>query len=178
MKLDKTNCRLRFLRNCLQLLLLVVTVPGALPSGQAASESATVSAKIVVAITLTNRNGMVFGDISAGNTAGTVVLDPSGTRETTGGANVNSTVASVPAVFDVEGLSNAIYSITLPDAVTLSGPGGDNMVVDSFASFPQGTGLTDIGGQQSLFVGATLHVDGNQAFGSYTGTMSVTIEYN
>ena len=89
------------------------------------------------------------------------MLDPSGTRETTGGVNVNSTVASVPAVFDVEGLSNAIYSITLPDAVTLSGPGGDNMVVDSFASFPQGTGLTDIGGQQSLFVGATLHVDGN-----------------
>lgn len=178
MKLDMTYYRLRFLRNFFQLLLLVVIVPGALPSGQAASESAAVSANIVVAITLANRNGMVFGDIAAGDTAGTVVLDPGGSRQTTGGAKINSTVASVPAVFDVEGLSNANYSITLPDAVTLSGPGGDSMVVDSFTSFPQGTGLTGISGQQSLFVGATLNVDGNQTFGSYTGTMSVTIEYN
>ena len=174
MNLDFLFKRLRDLRCCYQLLILMVL---SMPI-QAASETASVAANIVVTITLTNRSGMAFGDISSGNTPGTVVLSPSGSRQTTGGANINATVASGAAVFDVEGLSNSTYSITLPETVILNESGGDNMVVDNFASIPQATGLTNAGGQQSLFIGATLNVGGNQTFGSYTGTMSVTIEYN
>ncbi len=157
------------------LLVLIVSTPFPM---HAASETATIGASIVLAITLTNRSGLVFGDVSASNAPGTVVLSPSGSREATGGVNINSSVASGAAVFDVEGLSNSTYSITLPETVILNESGGDNMIVDNFASLPVATGLTDAGGQQSLFIGATLNVGGNQTFGSYTGIMSVTIGYN
>jgi hypothetical protein len=52
------------------------------------------------------------------------------------------------------------------------------MVVDNFTSQPVSTGLTDPGGQQSLFVGGTLNVNSNQAIGSYSGIMNVTVVYN
>ncbi len=166
----------RYLCRCCRLLLvIVVSIPVPV---LAASDTASIAASIVVTITLTNRSDMAFGDISSSNTPGTVVLSPGGSRETSGGANINSTVASGAAVFDVGGLSNSTYSITLPETVVLNEAGGDNMVVDNFASIPNATGLTNAGGQQSLFIGATLNVGGNQAFGSYTGTMSVTIGYN
>ena len=60
----------------------------------------------------------------------------------------------------------------------MTAPAGHTMVVDDFTSFPAETGLTDSGGQQLLFVGGRLNVDVNQVFGSYSGLMSVTVEYN
>lgn len=160
-----------------QALLFVCAFTLQLPM-HAATDVATIAANIVSTISLTNQSGLVFGDISSSAAAGTVVLSPSGARITTGGATVNSTVASGPAAFDVLALPNAVYAITLPASVILTEPGGNNMVVDSFSSSPTATGLTDAGGQQSLFVGATLNVSSNQSFGSYAGAMSVTVDYN
>jgi hypothetical protein len=165
-------------RRCSQLVLLMLVMGIPLPM-HAASDTATITANIVTAISLTNRSGLVFGDISSSNVAGTVVLSPAGSRISTGGADIDSTVASGPAaVFDVVGLPNAVYAITLPLPVVLIGPGGNNMVVDNFTSLPTTTGLTDAGGQQNLFIGATLNVGRNQSFGSYTGIMFVIVAYN
>ena len=52
------------------------------------------------------------------------------------------------------------------------------MLVDKFTGLPATNGLTDAGGQQILYVGATLNVGSNQGFGSYAGIMFVTVEYN
>ena len=145
---------------------------------RAASDTAVVVAEVVETISLVNQTGMVFGDIAVTNSPGTVVLSPAGTRLVTGGAFVNSTVASGPAVFDVSGLPNAVYAITLPTSIVLTGASGNSMVVDEFTSLPANTGLTDPGGEQNLFVGATLNVDSNQAIGSYSGLMTVTVVYN
>jgi hypothetical protein len=161
--------------NRLSTLALIAFAP--LPI-HAASDTATVAAEIVDNITLTNRNGLVFGDVTTTNVAGTVVLSPGGSRQTTGGASINSAASSGPAVFDIEALPNSTFTITLPVVVVLSESTGNNMVVDNFTSFPVTTGLTDPGGQQSLYIGGTLNVEGNQLFGSYSGTMSVTIGYN
>ena len=157
------------------LLLLGMLVP--LPM-QAATETATVSATIISTLSLTNQTGLVFGDISSSNTPGTVVLSPTGTRVSTGGASINSTVAGGPAVFDVQGDPNAVYVITLPVSVVLTAAAGNTMVVDNFTSLPANTGLTDAGGEQLLFVGGTLNVGTNQLFGSYSGLMAVTVDYN
>ena len=107
-----------------------------------------------------------------------MILSPDGSRITTGGTFVNSTVSGGAAVFDVNGLPNAVYAITLPNSVVLTGASGNSMVVDNFTSLPANTGLTDTGGEQNLFVGATLNVPSNQAVGSYSGQMSVTVVYN
>ncbi|MEM7561754.1 MAG: DUF4402 domain-containing protein [Pseudomonadota bacterium] len=166
---------LKTLRHQLLIALALLIVPVQM---QAASDDATVSADIITVITLTNRSGMVFGDISTSNTPGTIVLNPDGSRQATGGVSFSSTAGSSPAAFDVAGEPNTTYSITLPITVILSESNGGNMVVNNFTSQPDGTGLTDTGGQQSLFVGATLNVGSNQLIGSYSGIMSVTIGYN
>jgi len=177
MDVEMSHSFTRFWYRCCPLLLPALFTSIAFPV-HAASETASVTADVIIVITLTNRSGLVFGDISTSNSPGTVVLTPDGSRNSTGGASFNSTVASGPAVFDVAGEPNSTYSISLPATVVLSEFGGSNMVVDNFASLPVVTGLTDSGGQQSLFVGATLNVDSNQLVGRYSGTMSVTIGYN
>ena len=144
----------------------------------AATETATVSANIISTIALTNQSDMVFGDIASSNAPGTVVLSPSGALNSSGGATINSTVSGGPAVFDVRGDPNAVYVITLPASVVMTAPAGSTMVVDRFTSMPGNEGLTDSGGQQVLFIGGTLNVGSNQVFGSYIGTMSVTVEFN
>jgi len=145
---------------------------------QAATETATVTADIISTISLVNQSDLVFGEISSSIASGTVELSPDGSRLSTGGASINSTAVSRPAVFDVRGDPNAVYTITLPAAVVMTAASGNTLVVDRFTSLPSGTGLTDAGGRQLLFVGATLNVGSNQVFGAYSGIMSVTIDYN
>ena len=145
---------------------------------RAASDNADIVAEVVSTLSIFNRSGMVFGDIAASNSPGTVVLDATGSRLVTGGTFVNSTVSSGPAMFDVSGIPNAVYAITLPVSVVLTGASGNSMVVDKFTSQPADTGLTDPGGQQNLYVGGTLNVGSNQAVGSYSGLMTVTVVYN
>lgn len=159
------------------LVLALFALPGPV-TVRAASDNADVTATVIAALSLVNQTALTFGDVAAGNSPGTVILKPDGTRLTTGGSFINSTVAAGPAVFSVSGLPNAVYAITLPNFVVLSGASGNSMVVDGFSSQPFGNGLTDPGGEQNLFVGATLNINANQAVGSYSGKMIVTVIHN
>jgi hypothetical protein len=52
------------------------------------------------------------------------------------------------------------------------------MSVDTFISTPSATGTLSGGGAQTINVGGTLTVGSAQVVGSYTGTFSVSVEYN
>ena len=145
---------------------------------EAVTNTATVDANVVSTISLTTSNGLAFGDISAGAVAGSVILTPGSSRTSTGGTSINTAVAGSAASFDVQGDANASYSISLPVSVVLSDVSSHTMVVDNFTSSPSPSGVLDSSGLQTLFVGATLNVGSNQAFGTYTGQMSVTVDYN
>ncbi|MDH5611773.1 MAG: DUF4402 domain-containing protein [Gammaproteobacteria bacterium] len=145
---------------------------------QAVTAVATVNVNIISTMTISTLNGLIFGDISSGPTAGTIVMTPGGARSATGGANINTSVAGSPASFDVQGDASATYSISLPVSVVLSDTASHTMTVDNFTSSPTPSGVLDGNGQQTLFVGATLNVGSNQAFGAYSGLMSVTVDYN
>lgn len=147
-------------------------------SAQAVTAVATVNVNIISTIALTTRNGLMFGEISPGSAAGTVTITSGNARASTGGASINSSVAGSPATFDVQGVSSASYTISLPASVVLADASSQTMVVDNFTSTPTPAGVLDSSGQQSLFVGATLNVNSNQAFGEYSGQMSVTVDYN
>ena len=168
------NCRCWF-----KALLFLFASSLYLPA-HAAVATANVTANIISTISITNQSlsGLVFGDISASSVAGTVVLTPGGSRTSTGGVTVNTTTAASPAAFDVQGDANASYAITLPISVVLTGSTSGSMVVDNFSSSPSAAGLLDGSGTQTLFVGASLNVGSNQAFGSYTGLMAVTVAFN
>lgn len=145
---------------------------------EAATSSATVNANIISTINISTRNGLLFGDIASSSVAGSVILSTNGSRTTTGGATVNSSGSGSPATLDISGDANASFSITLPVSITLSDGSSNSMVVDNFTSSPSPAGVLDSSGKQSLFVGATLNVSSNQPFGSYSGLMSVTVDYN
>lgn len=145
---------------------------------QAATAVATVEANIISIISIATRNGLGFGDISSGATAGTVILTPSGNRATTGDVTVNTATGAAPATFDLEGTPNASYSITLPLSVVLTDSASNTMIVDQFTSSPLNSDTLDPSGRQTLYVGATLNVSNNQPFGSYSGQMAVTVDYN
>jgi len=145
---------------------------------QAVTAVATINVNIISTLTLSTLNGLIFGDISSSSIAGTILMTPGGARTATGGANINTSVAGSPAKFDVLGDANASYSISLPVSVILSDTASHTMLVDNFTSSPTPSGVLDGSGQQTLFVGARLNVGSNQAFGAYSGQMSVTVDYN
>lgn len=144
----------------------------------AASITAPVNARIISTVNLITLSGMQFGEISASNMPGTIVLEPGGARTSTQGATLNSAVPGGPASFEIIGNPSATFIISLPVSVTLTSPNGQNMEVDQFISLPSITGQLDAGGRQTLFVGGTLNVGANQLYGEYSGVMAVTVEYN
>jgi hypothetical protein len=90
-----------------------------------------------------------------------------------------SSGAGAAASYTVGGTSSLTYAITLPSpgvVVLTSGP--NSMAVNNFSSSPASAGVIGGGGTQTLSVGATLTVGGNQATGSYSGSFNVTVEYN
>lgn len=83
------------------------------------------------------------------------------------------------ASFDLTGSPNATYQITLPadGQVTLTGSQGGSMTLSSFTSSPSGQGQLSSVGTQTLYVGATIAIGSNQAPGTYSGTINVTVVF-
>jgi hypothetical protein len=150
------------------------------------TESANASATIVTPISITWVQDMEFGNIAVTSTAGTVALNPDGSRTPAGGVTLpNVTGNPVQAVFTINGTASYTYAITLPLTLTITnttaGPGlGQTMTVNNFTSDPSGTGQLDIGGAQTLNVGATVNVSAAQAAGHYESAapFDVTVNYN
>jgi hypothetical protein len=125
---------------------------------------------------------MNFGNVAVQSTTlGTVVLPPSATptRTVTGGVTLPATAGTVTAAaFTVTGEDAYTYSISLPGSVTITS-GSNSMTVNAFTSSPSPTGLLT-GGEQTLYVGATLNVAAAQASGTYVSStpFNVTVNYN
>ena len=144
----------------------------------AGSVTAPVTARIVSMVNLVTLSGMQFGEISASSAPGTIVLEPGGARTSTQGATLNSAVPGGPASFEIIGTPSSTYIVSLPISVRLTSSNGESMEVNQLTSLPSQTGQLDGGGRQTLFVGGTLNINANQLYGSYSGVMSVTVEYN
>ena len=148
-----------------------------------AQASATISnsagATIVTPIAIAAGVGMNFGNLTT-TTGGTVLLTPAGVRSVATGAVTLPTPAGTvaAATFTVTGGLTSTYTITLPGAAsTLTDAGSHTMTVDTWTSNPSSTG-TLTAGTQTLAVGGTLHLASGQAVGVYTGSFSVTVNYN
>jgi len=143
------------------------------------SATASGSAKIVTPISIANAGDMNFGNVAVSSTAGTVVLTPDGSRAKTGGVTLPAIIGTVSvAKFNVAGVPNFTYSITLPSTfMTITDPNSNTMTVDTWTSSPTVSGTLDVDGKQTVSVGATLNVAGSQVAGVYSGTFSVTVNY-
>lgn len=160
-----------------QRLCLVAVLGLPMMAAQSASITANSGATIISPMTLTKTADLVFGTVAPTASAGTVVMSAAGART---GSNVvlSSLAAGNAASFTVAGNPNTTFSVTLPgSAATLTGPGA-NMSVGTFTSTPSATGTLNGSGSATLNVGATLSVGASQVAGSYTGSFTVTVNYN
>ncbi|MEO0883546.1 MAG: DUF4402 domain-containing protein [Pseudomonadota bacterium] len=107
-------------------------------------------------------------------TSGIVSISVDETRTCTAELICTNAVFSA-ARFMVTGEPDKIYEITIPPGLTMENSSGDQMLVDGLHSdIDQGL-LID--GTDEFWVGADLHVSANQALGTYTGTYTVSVEY-
>lgn len=130
-------------------------------------------------IAIENTQALSFGSFVAGN-GGSVTVSTSGGRSAGGGVMLIPSSQGTAAQFTISGDANATYTIELPGNgfVTLTGSGAD-MLINDFTSTPSGAGgQLDGGGSQILSVGGTLSVGSDQVPGAYSGSFSVTVNYN
>ena len=156
----------------------VLAVIGSYSESNATTATANSTATVVTPIAITKNLDMLFGKFIAG-TGGSVVLGTDGSRAATSGVMLFTQGSSQNAAsFAVSGEGSYTYGITLPpNNVSLSDGASHTMTVGSFVSNPSGTGILTAGAQ-TLLVGGTLTVSSAQAPGNYTGSFSVSVDYN
>lgn len=131
-------------------------------------------------------NDLDFGDIIPSATAGTVTLEPDGSRSRTGGVTLAGN-GGEPARFAGLGSLNRQVNIALgSNTIFITGP-GTRMRVRTFtigstptavlSTAPTRFRITAPLGNYNFPVGATLEVGANQASGDYSGTFTITLDY-
>lgn len=168
---------------------LLVVILGSLSSLMAAnpSASASVDVELVPTLSIAKSADMHFGRVSLnGNGAGVLVLGVDGTVQTTNlyVSQSGSSITPTAAVFAVDGVPSANYTVSLPSSPVLLTKVGstETMSVSDFtvklASKEAGTMSGSVTTDKSFAVGATLRIPQTQSEGRYQGTFSVSISYN
>ena len=124
--------------------------------------------------------GLGFGSFFAGGTGGTIQINPSGGRTTTGTVIGLPADPGMQAIFNVRLIPGRLVHINLSNSATLYRSGGsESLTVTNFTSDKPGNIFITSGGQpfiNPVQVGATLNV-GNistNPAGVYSGSFSVT----
>ena len=140
-----------------------------------ASGTATVNAKIVSPISITDGTDLNFGRI-IGNTAGGTVTVATNSDRTADNNDLLAPSTTVQAAsFTVKAAEGYNYKITIP-TIDLTGPGAVAMPV-IFTSSLGTVNVLGTGANQTLRVGGALTVNSGQAEGDYSGTVNVTVAY-
>lgn len=143
----------------------------------AASTTGNAQAVIVTPIAISESQSMNFGSVGPDTAASTVVLDTAGAVSSATADLVPGTGAAA-GVFAVTGEANFTYAISLPASATLTS-GANSMTVDTWTTATgSGSATLDGTGNDTINVGATLNVGASQAAGTYTGTYTITVDYN
>ncbi len=141
----------------------------------AASVTANASANVITPLSIAEGNGMDFGDVSVGTAGGTVTLEILGGRTATGDAEAVTGGTEALGVYNVTGSGTKAYSISFPASAVISS-GGNTMTVNAFTHSAGPTPALS-GGAATFNVGATLLIGPSQAPGAYSGTYSLTVNY-
>jgi spore coat protein U-like protein len=161
--------------------LFVAAEPAFAQAGPTASASANANANIVGVIGITKANDMTFGNLVSPAQATDVVMAANGALTPTSIA-VPGGASGTPARFNVTGSSSAAYTYRAAltnSTISLSDGNSHSMnldlVIDGLTTLR--TGLQG-DGTDSVVVRGTLHVGAAQVAGSYTGAMTVTVQYD
>jgi spore coat protein U-like protein len=155
---------------------------------QAKTTAGIAKTVVVSRLSFLNAEELEFGSLLAGPTAGTVIVSPTGARTKTGGVTLVGGLVQ-PARFAGRGTLNQTVLISLVSAPsTLRRVGGtETMTLDQLTigstptavltTTPQSFRITSATGIFNFPIGGRLSVNANQVPGDYTGTFSVTLNY-
>jgi hypothetical protein len=183
------------LRRRLACGLLAAAALAPLPAQAQQNDDATGRTQISIQEpgSIANVADMNFGQIVQRSNAGTVVLAPGGTATCTTTGGLVRTGVCRAAEFSIYGRRNWKARLrNLTPSVTLNGPGGATMTLDTItmadvgmspAAGANGWNLgrynIDSGnGIATFWLGGTLHVGAAQTPGVYNGTVIVQIQFN
>lgn len=144
-----------------------------------------VGAIIINGLNISERQDLDFGVIAPSLTqADTVHVYRNTDNNSICGSALTCLEPGNRARYTVTGESLRYYTISDPGSITISDGNGNTMLVDSFSGAGSAN-ETEWRGWQRLRnsglarfnVGAILHVNPNQTPGTYTGTYTLTVEY-
>jgi hypothetical protein len=156
-----------------KIALLGVAAAAMVSTGaNAATVTATAKVEILAPVTLTQTAGLDFGVVAGSAAGGKVTLTPaSDVRACTGG--LVCVGAAQRGAFSVVGASGYTLAVTVAPTTTLTGAGAPmGVTLTSSAATVLATGLA-----QTFNVGGVLTVGAAQTAGTYTGTYSVSADY-
>lgn len=155
-------------------------------TGMAADDDATISATVVVPISIDTVVDMNFGSFSAPTgAASTITLGTDGVLTPGAGVVVIDDGAAAAARFDISGLATQAFSITIAPTVTLTETVGSVETMelttswddDGAAGDDPASSALDGAGEASIYIGGELEVAQNQLAGDYEGTVNAAFEY-
>ncbi len=154
-------------------------------AAQDATAGADVEALVLRPFSLVKVEDLDFGSIIASASQGDVTVDPDGIISTTGGVILVG-AGTHPARFVGQGSSNRVLIKSNSTQIFLTGPGAqmrlNQFTIGALSGLSQiGNGnnfrITSSNGIIGFSVGGTLRVNANQAEGLYSGTFSMTFNY-
>ena len=144
-------------------------------AANAATTDGTAGAKIIAPLQIAAKADLYFGTIAPSlTTADTVLVTVDGDKKC-GAALTCLTADHTAAAFAVSGEADAVYTISLPDAIEIANGNGDAMKVYAFTGSK--TSGTLVNGTDSFTVGGELAVAAMQPAGKYRGNFVVAVEY-
>lgn len=155
---------------------LLVAFGTAFPA-YADSATGTAITTITRFLSITNVSNLEFGTVSAGSTAGSVMVNSQGQRSSTGGVVIDPNGGFTPARFVIQGKPNGAFTVSVPTRVQLTNTTGNTIAVDNIRS-NMPNGRLDNNGSLELSVGGQINLEANQSTGDYTGILVVELNYS
>ena len=154
-------------------LALIGLIAAASPAGAAQITAAT-SAKIIKPVALTKLQDMDFGTLLVTNYTGTRNVVMSRAGAVTCPTEITCSGAPKQARFNLQGTNNMVVLISITSAGLVNGSNTIPFTSDA----PTSVTLTNSGAPgMNIDVGGTLTVDGTIPGGVYSGTMTITADY-
>jgi hypothetical protein len=174
------------LQRGLAIVALSIAPAAASPALAQAGAQGEAEAIVLRPLSFFKVNDLDFGDIIPSNAAGTVTIEPDGSRGRTGGVTLAGG-GGEPARFAGLGTRNRQVNISLgSNSIWITGP-GTRMRVRNFEIGSTPTAILSTSptrfriisplGNYNFPVGATLEVGANQAPGDYSGSFTITLNY-
>lgn len=139
-------------------------------------------AKVIRPISIAKTQDLQFGSVTRPSSgSGSITLTPGGVASVTG-TNVRRfpSPAATAAQFTVRGEGGQAVTVSVPTTMTLTGSSGS--VTATLSNIGGGaqvlSGATGSAGTVQVNVGGSVPLTGSTAIGTFTGTLTVTVQYN